>query len=67
MVILSSEEFKAQENNLIHMGLEGFKDKINLQSSQGFGNEGITPRVEIALNKNEYISYLMIGNKVAAS
>jgi len=67
MVILSSEEFKTQENNHIHMGLEGLKDKINLQSSHGFGNEGITPKVETALNKNEYISYLMIDNKVAAS
>ena len=48
------------------MGLEGLKDKINLQSFY-FGNEGITSKVETALNKNEYIGYLMIGNKVAAS
>ena len=27
MVILSSEEFKVQENNHIHMGLEGLKKK----------------------------------------
>ena len=67
MVILSSEEFKVQENNHIHMGLEGLKKKINLQSTKGFGNEGITSKVETALNKNEYIGYLMIGDKVAAS
>ena len=67
MVILSSEEFKAQENNRIRMGIEGLINKINLQSTRGFGNEGITSKVETALNTNEYIGYLMIGNKVAAS
>ena len=67
MVILSSEEFKAQENNHIHMGLERLINKINLQSTRGFGNEGITSKVETALSKNEYIGYLIIGDKVAAS
>ena len=67
MVILSSEEFKNQENNRIQIGLEGLKDKINLQSTQGFGNEGITPKVETALDNNEYIGYLIIDNKVASS
>ena len=67
MVILSSEEFKAQENNRIHMGLERLINKINLQSTRGFGHEGMNPTVETSLNNNEYIGYLMIGDKVAAS
>ena len=67
MVILSSEEFKAQENNRIHMGLERLINKINLQSTRGFGHEGISPTVEASLNNNEYIGYLMIEDKVAAS
>ena len=67
MVILSSEEFRAQENNRIQMGLERLINKINLQSTRGFGHDGINPTVETSLNNNEYIGYLMIGNKVAAS
>ena len=67
MVILSSEEFRAQENNRIQMGLEGLINKINLQSTRGFGHDGMNPAVETSLNNNEYISYLMINDNVAAS
>ena len=67
MVILSSEEFRNQENNRIQMGLEGLINKINLQSTRGFGHDGINPTVETSLNNNEYIGYLMINNRVAAS
>tara|TARA_A100001015_G_scaffold148400_1_gene164588 strand:+ start:991 stop:1548 length:558 start_codon:yes stop_codon:yes gene_type:complete len=67
MVILSSEEFKVQENNRIQMGIERLINKINLQSTRGFGHEGMNPTVETSLNNNEYIGYLMIGDKVAAS
>ena len=69
MVILSSEEFKNQENNRIQMGLERLINKINLQSTRGFGHEGMnpSPTVEMSLNNNEYIGYLMIGDRVAAS
>ena len=69
MVILSSEEFRAQENNRIQMGLERLINKINLQSTRGFGHDGMnpSPTVETSLNNNEYIGYLMIGDKVAAS
>ena len=67
MVILSSEEFKNQENNRIQMGLERLINKINLQSTRGFGHEGISPTVESSLNNNEYIGYLIIEDKVAAS
>ena len=68
MVILSSEEFKAQENNRIQMGLERLINKINLQSTRGFGHMGDpNPTVETSLNNNEYIGYLMIGDRVAAS
>jgi len=68
MVILSSEEFRAQENNRIQMGLERLINKINLQSTRGFGHMGNpNPTVETSLNNNEYIGYLMINNKVAAS
>ena len=67
MVVLSSEEFKAQENKRIQMGLERLINKINLQSTRGFGHEGMNPTVETSLNNNEYIGYLMIEDKVAAS
>ena len=70
MVILSSEEFKAQENNRIQNGTvggESLKNKINLQSTRGFGHDGMNPTVETSLNNNEYIGYLMINDKVAAS
>jgi len=67
MVILSSEEFRAQENNRIQMGLERLINKINLQSTRGFGHDGMNPTVETSLNNNEYIGYLMINDKVAAS
>jgi len=67
MVILSSEEFKIQENNRIQMGLERLINKINLQSTRGFGHDGMNPTVETSLNNNEYIGYLMINDKVAAS
>ena len=67
MVILSSEEFRAQENNRIQMGLEGLINKINLQSTRGFGHDGMNPTVETSINNNEYIGYLMINDKVAAS
>ncbi len=33
MVILSSEEFKWEENNRIQMGIERLTNKINLQST----------------------------------
>ena len=63
MVILSSEEFRAQENNRIQMGLERLINKINLQSTRGFGHMGNpSPTVETSLNNNEYIGYLMITN-----
>ena len=68
MVILSSEEFKTQENNRIQMGLNKLTDKINLQSTRGFGHMGNpSPTVETSLNNNEYIGYLMINDRVAAS
>ena len=67
MVILSSEEFKSQENNRIQMGLERLINKINLQSTRGFGHDGMNPTVEASLNNNEYIGYLMINDRVAAS
>jgi len=68
MVILSSEEFRAQENNRIQMGLESLINKINLQSTRGFGHMGNPNHtVESSLSKGEYIGYLMINNKVAAS
>ena len=70
MVILSSEEFKAQENNRIqngYIGGESLTKQINLQSSRGFGHDGINPTVEASLSKNEYIGYLMINDRVAAS
>jgi ribosomal protein S18 acetylase RimI-like enzyme len=67
MVILSSEEFKAQENNRIQNGLERLINKINLQSTRGFGHDGMNPTVETSLNNNEYIGYLMINDRIAAS
>ena len=69
MVILSSEEFRNQENNRIQMGIERLTNKINLQSTRGFGHDGMNPNptVEASLNNNEYIGYLMIGDRVAAS
>lgn len=67
MVILSSEEFRNQENKRIQNGLERLINKINLQSTRGFGHEGINPTVETSLNNNEYIGYLMINDRVAAS
>tara|TARA_B100000902_G_scaffold389594_1_gene437015 strand:+ start:59 stop:613 length:555 start_codon:yes stop_codon:yes gene_type:complete len=67
MVILSSEEFRAQENNRIQNGLESLINKINLQSTRGFGHEGISHTVETSLNNNEYIGYLMINDRIAAS
>ena len=71
MVILSSEEFREQENNLIQMGTLGGErliNKINLQSTRGFGHMGNpSPTVETSLNNNEYICYLMINDRVAAS
>ena len=70
MVILSSEEFKAQENNRIQNGTVGGErliNKINLQTTRGFGHAGMNPTVETSLNNNEYIGYLMINDKVAAS
>ena len=68
MVILSSEEFKNQENNRIQMGIERLTNKINLQSTRGFGHEGNpSPTVETSLSKGEYIGYLMINDRVAAS
>jgi ribosomal protein S18 acetylase RimI-like enzyme len=67
MVILSSEEFRNQENNRIQMGLERLINKINLQSTRGFGHDGMNPTVETSLNNNEYIGYLMIDDRIAAS
>ena len=70
MVILSSEEFKEQENNRIQNGTVGGErliNKINLQSTRGFGHDGMNPTVETSLSQNEYIGYLMINDKVAAS
>ena len=68
MVILSSEEFRNQENNRIQIGLNKLTDKINLQSTRSFGHMGNpSPTVETSLNNNEYIGYLMIEDKVAAS
>lgn len=70
MVILSSEEFKAQENNSIQNGSVGGErliHKINLQSSRSFGHDSINPTVEASLNNNEYIGYLMINDRVTAS
>lgn len=70
MVILSSEEFRAQENNRIQMGSlggESLINKINLQSTRGFGHDGMNPTVETSLNNNEYIGYLMINDRIAAS
>ena len=67
MVILSSEEFKKQ------IGFYGSRDggglmyKINLQSTMGFGHDDINDTDETALNNNEYIGYLMINDRVAAS
>ena len=52
MVILSSEEFRNQENNRIQMGLERLINKINLQSTRGFGHDGMNPTVETSLNNN---------------
>ena len=70
MVILSSEEFKAQENKRIQNGSVGGErliNKINLQSTRGFGHDGMNSTVETSLNNNEYIGYLIIEDKVAAS
>jgi ribosomal protein S18 acetylase RimI-like enzyme len=67
MVILSSEEFRAQENNRNQMGIERLTNKINLQSTRGFGHDGMNPTVETSLNNNEYIGYLMINDVIAAS
>jgi len=75
MVILSSEEFRNQENKRIQMGsvgsqrggVESLINKINLQSNRGFGHEGMGQVVETSLSKNEYIGYLMIDDRVAAS
>jgi ribosomal protein S18 acetylase RimI-like enzyme len=50
------------------MGLERLINKINLQSTRGFGHMGNpSPTVETSLSKGEYIGYLMIGDRVAAS
>ena len=67
MVILSSEEFKEQIDFSGSQGEGDLMYEINLQSNRGFDNEGITPKVETALDNNEYIGYLMIEDEVAAS
>ena len=67
MVILSSDEFRNQENNRIQMGIERLTNKINLQSTRGFGHGGLNPVVESSLSKGEYIGYLMMNDRVAAS
>jgi ribosomal protein S18 acetylase RimI-like enzyme len=68
MVILSSEEFKAQESQRQYMGKQGLTQEINLQSSLAFGHTGTpNPSVEYALNNNSYIAYLLVNDRVAAS
>ena len=67
MVILSSEEFKERIDFSGSQGEGDLMYKINLQSTRSFGHDGINPTVETSLNNNEYIGYLMKGDKVAAS
>ena len=69
MVILSSEEFRNLENNRIQMGAERLSQQLNLQSTIGFGNSGSNPSqvVEMTMNKNGYIGFIMINDRVAAS
>ena len=67
MVILSASEFREMENDRMIDGIQGLTQEINLQSSRGFGHETSGNTVETSLNNNEYIGYLLINNRVAAS
>ena len=67
MVILSASEFREMENDRMIDGIQGLTQALNLQSSRGFGHETASNTVETSLNNNEYIGYLLINNRVAAS
>jgi ribosomal protein S18 acetylase RimI-like enzyme len=67
MVILSASEFREMENDKVIDGIQGLTQEINSQSSRGFGNETDSNIVETSLNNDEYIGYLLINNRVAAS
>ena len=67
MVILSASEFREMENDRMIDGIQGLTQELNLQSSRGFGHETPGNTVETSLNNNEYIGYLLINNRVAAS
>jgi ribosomal protein S18 acetylase RimI-like enzyme len=67
MVILSSSEFRSMENDRIQKGIQGLTQQINIQSARGFGHETASNTVTTSLNNNEYIGYLLINDRVAAS
>ena len=67
MVILSASEFREMENDRMIDGIQGLTQALNSQSSRGFGHETSSNTVETSLNNNEYIGYLLINNRVAAS
>jgi len=67
MVILSASEFREMENDRMIDGIQGLTQELNSQSSRGFGHETASNTVETSLNNDEYIGYLLINNRVAAS
>ena len=67
MVILSASEFREMDNDRMIDGIQGLTQELNLQSSRGFGHETASNTVETSLNNDEYIGYLLINNRVAAS
>mgnify|MGYP001409333863 CR=1 FL=1 len=71
MPILSSEEFRALENdNLIFKDYDAgdsIRESINRNTSISFGNQNISDVVESSLNGNGYVGYLEKDNKIVAS
>ena len=68
MPVLTSEEFRNQENNtLILDEHNSIRNSINRNTSSAFGHQTITDVVETSLNNNEYIGFLEKDNKIVAS
>ena len=68
MPVLTSEEFRNQENNnLILDEHNSIRNSINRNTSSAFGHQTITDVVETSLNNNDYIGFLEKDNKIVAS
>ena len=70
MVILSSDEFRNLESNRLNLGITSLTDDINRTSTVAFGHSNSTNPshiVESVLNKNGYIGYILMNDRVVAS